>query len=348
MVDEKLYEKPAPIPLLPDPAIGISDMKDFGYEWEDMLPLTESWALELYDSNNTVYLLYPDNTEGMVLDREEISNHKGIFGIELQEWKQTSYYAKQLADVSGKEARLESELLHDTGNRFGIYQIADGIDETRNFRFASMRELEALGLGADRANYELVHSAPFSLKVEFLSDRYPILNNIYNKFNTDPPDGYAGRSVSVSDVIALKYNGDISVHYVDSAGFVELDNYAFFGEDTNRQQAAYAPAPTKEPESLSQVGTDPDNSDGAGQPAEASRTEVGGPTVAELEAEVKAGKSISLRDLARAVNAEKSETIHAGAPKTKPKLMERLEEGKQKAAQQGQPDSNKNKQREVK
>ena len=54
-----------------------------------------------------------------------------------------------------------------------------------------------------------------------------------------------------------------------------------------------------------------------------------GPTVAELEAEVNAGKSISLIGLAQAVHAESHNT-----PKKKPTLEQRLEEGKRKAAQQ--------------
>ena len=90
--------------LLPDPTIDIATMNAYGYDWEGMLPLTESWALELYDSNNEVYLLYPDNTEGMALDRDEIANHDGIFGIEVQDWERTPYYAKQLANVANEES----------------------------------------------------------------------------------------------------------------------------------------------------------------------------------------------------------------------------------------------------
>ena len=335
VLSERLEPKnPLPDLLMPDPTINIADMNNYGYEWEGMLPLTESLALELYDSNNTVYLLYPDNSEGMAFDREEIVKHDGIFGVEVQDWKNTPNYTKQLAAENQKEARLESELLHDTGNRFGIYQIVDSIDEARNFRFASMKELEAHGLTVDRANYELVYTAPFSERVEFLSDRYPVLNNIYSTFNTERPADYTGRSVSVSDVVVLKYGNDMSTHFVDSAGFVELDNYDFFGEDTGRTQAVETSGQTKYPDSLFQVGT--------------SSGERANPTVAELEADVKAGKVISLSDLAKAVHAEKPAENRASAPKTKPKLMERLEQGKQKAAQQGQPDSNKNKQREVK
>ena len=63
---------------------------------------------------------------------------------------------------------------------------------------------------------------------------YPILDNIYAAFNGEHPSDYTGRSVSVSDVIVLKYNGEVSSHFVDSEGFVELD--AFLGEENHNRK----------------------------------------------------------------------------------------------------------------
>jgi|GEM_PF-889374 len=319
-------ENPKPDFLLPDPAISMVDMHKYGYEWAGVLPLKKERALELYDSNHAVFCLYTDDTEGIICDRNIINIHDGIFGIEEADWERSPLRAAQIAAIEQKEARLESELLHDTGNRFGIYQIPSGIDEAQHLRFTSIRELEANGLTVDRSNYELVYTAPFTERIEFLSDRYPVLNNIYSQFNTEHPADYTGRSVSVSDVIVLKYNGDTSAHFVDSAGFKELDNYVFFGEEPIKPL-------TIDTSTLSQVGT--------------ISNERAGATVAELEADVKAGKVISLAELAKAVHTEKPAANRSSASKTKPKLMERLEQGKQKAAQQGQPDTNKNKHREV-
>ena len=36
---------------------------------------------------------------------------------------------------------------------------------------------------------------------------------------------FEGHSLSVSDVIALKRNGEVSVHYVDSIGFKDLQGF---------------------------------------------------------------------------------------------------------------------------
>jgi hypothetical protein len=58
VLHESAEEKQTTLDItLPDPTINIADMNAYGYEWEGMLPLSESWALELYDANNTVYLL---------------------------------------------------------------------------------------------------------------------------------------------------------------------------------------------------------------------------------------------------------------------------------------------------
>jgi len=54
-----------------------------------------------------------------------------------------------------------------------------------------------------------------------------------------------------------------------------------------------------------------------------------GPTVSELEAEVKAGRQISLTDLARAVKNERQGAVH----KSRPSLLAQLQEYKNSAAQ---------------
>jgi len=44
-------------------------------------------------------------------------------------------------------------------------------------------------------------------------------------FNLSRPQDFEGHSLSVSDVIALKRNGEVSVHYVDSIGFKDLQGF---------------------------------------------------------------------------------------------------------------------------
>lgn len=39
------------------------------------------------------------------------------------------------------------------------------------------------------------------------------------------PDDFTGHSLSVSDIVALRQNGVVSCHYVDSIGFQELPGF---------------------------------------------------------------------------------------------------------------------------
>jgi len=244
--------------FMPDSSIGFSEMNLYGYSYDEMLPLTNSRAVELFDTNHCIYLLYQDNTEAMAVDRDEIRSHDGLCGIERMDWERSPVRAAQLAADINNEGSREAELLYGEGNKFGIYQIPDGIDETRNFRFASMRELEAHGLKVDRNNYKLVYTAPFGEQLDVSANVHHALNNIYTNFNTTLPSDYTNRSVSVSDVIVLKYDGDISSHFVDRVGFVELD--AFLGEEHKNMPSTETTIQEQEintTETLSQVGTSP-------------------------------------------------------------------------------------------
>ena len=313
---------------LPDPLTSAADRDAYGYTHDDMLPMSSLRAAELFDADHCIYLLYPDDTESMALDRNEIRDHDGLCGIEREDWERSPVRAAQLAVDANAEGNRESELLYSDGNRFGIYQIRDGIDGAQDYRFASMMELEEKGLPVDRANYALAYTAPFPERIEFLSDRYPVLNRIYEDFNINHPDDFTGRSVSNSDVIVLKYNGDISAHYVDSAGFKELDNNVFFGEEVQKTPAA---------------GTE----SGRFENSRIAESSPPAPSVAELEADAKAGKTISILDLSKAVHAERGNNKDSGSAKPKPKLMEKLDEGKRKAARHGQTDAQKNKSMEA-
>ena len=52
-----------------------------------------------------------------------------------------------------------------------------------------------------------------------------ILEELFQTFNLSRPQDFEGHSLSVSDVIALKRNGEVSVHYVDSIGFKDLQGF---------------------------------------------------------------------------------------------------------------------------
>ncbi|MDO5398457.1 MAG: DUF4316 domain-containing protein [bacterium] len=72
---------------LPDPNITQADMNAYGYDYEEMLPLTRETAQKLFETNAAIYMLHPDNTEAMVIDSTEISHFDGVFGIEKEDWE---------------------------------------------------------------------------------------------------------------------------------------------------------------------------------------------------------------------------------------------------------------------
>jgi hypothetical protein len=236
---ELLFSKSIEEPALPD-TVTLAEMSEYGYtDAAAMYPLTNERAVELFEGGNPVYLLYPDNTEAMAFDVDEIKVHEGLCGIEVSDWERIqaaeTSHADEKPDVNESARASESnareaDLLYGDNpyhreNKFGIYQIRDDIDEPRNFRSASMKELEAHGLTVSRDNYELVYTAPFSDRVEFLTDKNSVLNSLYEQFNIHHPADYSGRSMSVGDVVVLRCNGDITAHFVDSVGFVELSSF---------------------------------------------------------------------------------------------------------------------------
>ena len=50
-------------------------------------------------------------------------------------------------------------------------------------------------------------------------------DELYEKFNVSRPEDFTGHSLSVSDIVALRENGAVSCHYVDSVGFKELPGF---------------------------------------------------------------------------------------------------------------------------
>ena len=77
--------------------------------------------------------------------------------------------------------------------------------------------MQAAGLTEDRANYDLVYTAPLNQNTS--------LEDIYRTFNIDHPKDFKGHSLSVSDVVVLHQNGQDTAHYVDSFGFTQVPEF---------------------------------------------------------------------------------------------------------------------------
>ena len=245
---------------------------------------------------------------------------------------------------------------------FSIYQIKGG-DETRDFRFEPYDRLQAAGNVVDRANYELVYSAPLAPGTS--------LEDIYTRFNIDHPKDFKGHSLSVSDVVVLHQNGQDAAHYVDSFGYKNVPEFLQeqkqltpdeleTGETIKTPRGTfYVTDMSREQMEAAGYGFHHQSDDGkylvmgngtrafaiaaeqrenplkaAEQTTEQNENMIDGiinntPTVDELEAKVKAGETISLVDLANAVKADKERG--KGKPEKKPSIRAQLKADKEKA-----------------
>ena len=208
---------------LPDMSIDAAERNAFGYNYDGMLPLHLERALELYDQDICVYLLYPDNSESMVNNRNEMENHDGIFGIEVENWQALQEFEQMKAAVKDSGASKEAMLLYGKDAAYGIYQLKDS-DQTRDLRFESLEHLAAHGFSVDKDNYNLIYTAPLS--------NGDTLDKLYEKFNIDRPADFVGHSLSVSDIVVIRQDGNATAHYVDSFGFRELPD--FYKENTQK------------------------------------------------------------------------------------------------------------------
>lgn len=77
---EDIYETAQ---LVSDMEIIQKQRDGYGYDFTHMNPIdTKDEALKAFDKGEAVYLLYPDNTEGLAENRSDIENFNGYFGIE--------------------------------------------------------------------------------------------------------------------------------------------------------------------------------------------------------------------------------------------------------------------------
>ena len=247
---------------------------------------------------------------------------------------------------------------------FSIYQIKGG-DETRDFRFEPYDRLQAAGNVVDRANYELVYSAPLAPGTS--------LEDIYTRFNIDHPKDFKGHSLSVSDVVVLHQDGQDTAHYVDSFGYKSVPEFlqeqkqltpdeletgetiktprgTFYVTDMSREQmvaAGYGFHHQSDDGKYLVMGNGTrafaiaaeqaqreNPLKAAEQTTEQNENMIDGiinntPSVDELEAKVKAGETISLVDLANAVKADKERG--KGKQEKKPSIRAQLKADKEKA-----------------
>lgn len=86
-VGEVMRAAQAEIDALPDSMVGISEMYEFGYTSNLMLPITKGRAWELFRNGCEVFHLYSDDTEAVVEDEADFDTVDDFYGIEKAAWE---------------------------------------------------------------------------------------------------------------------------------------------------------------------------------------------------------------------------------------------------------------------
>ena len=141
-----------------------------------MLPLAKKRAMELFERDVPVYLLYGDNTEAMAFEQSEILNHDGIFGIGRTDWEAV----KEQFSIA-TENKWQKAFLENPADGYCIYQLKRK-DETAELLFMSSNYLKGHDLDISYENYDAVYAGQFSNEHDLTT-----LDDLYMKFNADRP-----------------------------------------------------------------------------------------------------------------------------------------------------------------
>ena len=215
-------EEPVQAPdngYMPDPSMSIEAMNAYGYMDSDMLPLSKERALELFERDVPIYMLYEGNTEAMAFDTEDIVLFSGCFGITREDWDAIKNEVPPM-DLEIIKQKREQAFLESPGDTYAIYQLKRD-DATADIRFMNSDYLREKGIEPQYENYELIYTGALSKD----GSQIDKLEDLYRIFNIEHPQDFTGHSLSISDIVALKQAGVVSYHYVDSVGYKELHNF---------------------------------------------------------------------------------------------------------------------------
>ena len=207
---------------MPDPSMSIEVMNAYGYMDADMLPLSKERALELFERDVPIYMLYEGNTEAMAFEAEDIALFSGCFGVTREDWDAIKNEIPPMdADIVSR--KREQAFLESPGDTYAIYQLRQD-DTTADIRFMNSDYLRGKGIEPQYENYELIYTGALTKD----GSQIDKLEDLYRIFNIEHPQDFTHfakqsvHSLSVSDIVALNQAGVVSYHYVDSVGYKEL------------------------------------------------------------------------------------------------------------------------------
>ena len=292
---------------MPDDSVNMGDLEGAGYLDGDMLPVTRDRAYEMMDQGLTVYGIVDGGTAELCFDSSDIDALPvdALFSVPQEEWEESDTFDEKIRDRMNHQEEREAAFLDYPGDAYAIYQVKH-TEELRFICYESLEELQRMGQQPQRENYDLVYTRAGLPEGQ---NQDAILDKLWQDFNVDRPVDFHSPSMSVSDIIAIRQGGEVSYHYCDSVGFQKLPG--FYQPENYLKTAEMA------------MEDDYGMIDGIINNGPRQ------PTVADLEAQVNAGQTISLMDLAAAMKAEPTERPKSRSPKAKeerPSIMDRLKQ----------------------
>ena len=105
-------------------------------------------------------------------------------------------------------------------NQFAVYQLKNG-PETRQMRFRSYEKLQQSGIQVRYEYYREVYLGKMQ--------RQDTPENIRERLQKKIPKSFDGHSLSVSDVLVLNREGEITAYYVEKEGFTVIAGFIRIG-----------------------------------------------------------------------------------------------------------------------
>ena len=118
--------------------------------------------------------------------------------------------------IEGRRLTDEKDLFLQTDNYYMVYQY-DHTEGDWGYKFMGLDIIKNMGLAVDGKDYRMVYR-------DNLNENES-LDELYARFNLEQPEGFEGHSMSVSDVIVIRRNGEMKAYFVDDVGFSELPDF---------------------------------------------------------------------------------------------------------------------------
>jgi hypothetical protein len=204
----------------------------FDFEFQESVDLSVALDSLFRNTDESYSVKYPDDFEQQKYFFDCLILQSTVKIKNMLENIGTDESGELLKQISDFEQKYPCDV-------YMIYQVKDG-EATRDYRYTPHSLLEKWGLSVSKDNYEHTYTCALGEDTT--------LESLFTKFNTDLPKDFEGHSMSVSDIVVFRKNGEEKAYYCDTAGFVEVPEFLSEPEkELNKTMTVLVVEPLKEP-----------------------------------------------------------------------------------------------------